>query len=103
MRHKTFTTFTLFLVVAAAAGCGDASAQRASTEPATSMPSCRAGAVRRVGSAKVAYAAVVKWRATVSRRPGGPAFARFGRLNQNGVAMIFAVRAKRVDAHCRPA
>ncbi len=103
MRHRTFTTFTLLLAVAAAAGCGDASAQRASTEPPAAKQTCRAGTVRRVGSAKVAYAAVVKRRAIVSRRPGGPAFARFGRVNQNGVAMIFAVRGKRFDARCRAA
>jgi lipoprotein-anchoring transpeptidase ErfK/SrfK len=103
MRHKTFTTFTLLLAVAAAVASGDASARRASTDPPASTQACHAGTIRRVGSAKVAYAAVVKRRATVSRRPGGPVFARFGRVNQNGVAMIFGVRGKRVDAGCRTA
>ena len=61
---------------------------------------CRAGAFRRLGSQKVALAAVVRSRATVSR--GGRVFARFGRLNMNRVPTIFSIRGARVDAHCAP-
>jgi lipoprotein-anchoring transpeptidase ErfK/SrfK len=38
----------------------------------------------------------------VSARPGGRPFARFGRLNQNGVPTIFSVRGLRVNRRCRP-
>src|SRR5206468_8941962 len=59
-----------------------------------------AGAFHRQGSEKLAYVAVVRSRAAVSR--GGRVFARFGRLNVNGVPTIFSIRGARVDAHCNP-
>ena len=108
MRHRTFTTCTLFLAVAAA-GCGGAAkakeARPAPHEPQQPQPqgACVAGTFHRVGSAKLAYAAVVKSHATVSKRPGGRPFVRFGRLNQNHVSTIFSVRGKRLDAQCRAA
>ena len=100
MRHRTFTTFTLLLVLAA--GCGGQQAKPAHPAAAPRR-ACAPGSVRHVGSAKLAYAAVVRSHATVSSRPGRRAFARFGRLNENGVPTIFGVRGVRVDAHCRPA
>src|SRR3954464_13891798 len=107
MRHQIFTP--CFLLVALAAGCGAAGPTDAgpSTQPAQppvvkQQPSCAAGSFRRVGSAKVAYAAVVRSRATVSHRPGGRAFARFGRLNVNRVPTVFSIRGLRVDGRCRP-
>ena len=63
---------------------------------------CAAGSFHHLGSARRAYAAIVRSRATVSRRPGGPAFARFGRLNVNHVPTIFSIRGARVDARCNP-
>ena len=39
----------------------------------------------------------------MARRPGGRAFATFGRLNVNRVPTIFSARAARLDAHCRRA
>jgi lipoprotein-anchoring transpeptidase ErfK/SrfK len=60
---------------------------------------CEAGTFRRVGSAKLAYAAVVRSRASVATRGG---VARFGRLNQNGVPTVFSIRGARIDRHCRP-
>jgi len=100
MRHHTFTTFTLLLVLAA--GCGEQPTKHA--RPATRPErTCTAGAFHRLGSARLAYAAIVKSRAAVSSRPGARAFARFGRLNQNGVPTIFAARGLRVDRRCRPA
>jgi lipoprotein-anchoring transpeptidase ErfK/SrfK len=50
----------------------------------------------------VAYAAIVRSRATVSRRPGTRAFASFRRLNVNRVPTIFSIRAALVDAKCNP-
>jgi lipoprotein-anchoring transpeptidase ErfK/SrfK len=57
----------------------------------------------RLGSEELAFAAVVHSHATVSARPGGRAFASFGRLNQNGAPTIFSARGVRVDRRCRPA
>jgi lipoprotein-anchoring transpeptidase ErfK/SrfK len=51
---------------------------------------------------KLAYAAVVRSQATAVTRPGGRVLARFGRLNQNGVPTVFAIRGARVDRRCRP-
>jgi lipoprotein-anchoring transpeptidase ErfK/SrfK len=102
MRHQTFTTFTLLLFLAA--GCGGEAAKQARPEPQPAQArTCAAGPVRQLGSSKLAYAAIVRTQAAVSSRPGGQAFARFGRMNQNGVPTIFAVRGVRVDRHCRPA
>jgi lipoprotein-anchoring transpeptidase ErfK/SrfK len=63
---------------------------------------CSAGGTHRLGSARLAYAAIVRSRATVSRRPGSTAFASFGRLNVNRVPTIFSIRAARVNAKCNP-
>jgi lipoprotein-anchoring transpeptidase ErfK/SrfK len=100
MRHQTFTTFTLLLLLAA--GCGGGSRHAQPPRPPERERTCRAGAVRHLTSPKLAYAAVVRSQASVSARPGGRMFARFGRLNQNGVPTIFSIRAARVDRHCRP-
>jgi lipoprotein-anchoring transpeptidase ErfK/SrfK len=63
---------------------------------------CAAGSVEAVGSPRRAYAAVVVSRAEASRRPGGPVFARFGRLNVNGVATVFEILQARLDRGCAP-
>jgi lipoprotein-anchoring transpeptidase ErfK/SrfK len=102
MRYQTFTTFTLLLAFAAA-GCGGAAKQsQAPTRKSEPTRTCKVGSFRRLGSAKVAYAAVVRSQATVAARPGGPVFARFGRLNENRVPTIFSIRGERVDRRCRP-
>src|SRR5689334_9247337 len=105
MRHQTFTTFTLLLLLLA--GCGGEAAKHAQAKPPAPprLPerTCTAGAVRHLGSPKVAYAAVVRSRAAVSSQPGGRVFARYGRLNQNGVPTIFSIRGVRVDRLCHPA
>jgi lipoprotein-anchoring transpeptidase ErfK/SrfK len=96
-RHKIFTVSLLLLLVGA--GCGGT--KRAETTLTTPRArTCQAGAFQRQGSEKVAFAAVVRSHAAVSR--GGRVFARFGRRNINGVPMIFSIRGARVDAHCRP-
>jgi lipoprotein-anchoring transpeptidase ErfK/SrfK len=102
-RHRIFTTCLLVLALAGCGGGGANEAKRPQTTPAPPPArTCAAGAFHRVGSARLAYAAVVRSHATVSRRPGGRPFARFGRLNVNRVPTVFSVRGARVDRHCRP-
>ena len=60
------------------------------------------GSFHRLGSRKLAYAAVVRHRATVSHRPGEAPFARFGPLNINHVPTVFSIRGAVVDATCKP-
>jgi lipoprotein-anchoring transpeptidase ErfK/SrfK len=98
-RHQTFTTFLLLLLFAA--GCGGTKQARPAR---TAHPerTC-APAFHPLGSARLAYAAVVRGRASVSRHPGARAFATFGKLNVNGVPTIFSIRGVRVDRRCRPA
>ncbi len=61
---------------------------------------CRPKSVRRVGTTRTSYAAVVRKRAIAFRRPGQSELARFGPRNVNGVPTVFAVLAKQVDRHC---
>ena len=101
MRYRTFTTFTLLLALAAA-GCGGAAKQAQAPRPKPRPArTCRVGSFRHLGSARLAYAAVVRSQAAVSSRSGGRVFARFGRLNINRVPTIFAIRGARVDRRCR--
>jgi lipoprotein-anchoring transpeptidase ErfK/SrfK len=106
LRHRTFTTL-LLLVGLSAPGCASGSHTSApkaalpATSPAPAVPVCSARTVRRLGSAKLAYAAVVRTRATVSSRPGGRPFATFGRLNVNRVPTVFAIRGVRLNRRCR--
>jgi hypothetical protein len=69
--------------------------------PSPAPRSCEPG-LRPVGSAKRAYAAVVDRAPTRAyRQPDRKPFARFGRLNVNGVPTVFGVLGKVVDARCR--
>jgi lipoprotein-anchoring transpeptidase ErfK/SrfK len=99
----------LGVVVAVLAGCGGAQTGESPAEvpAAEAMPqpaparSCRPGA-RRLGSVERSYAAlVVRAPARAYRRPGGRPFASFGRMNVNGVPMVFGVLGKVVDGRCR--
>ena len=67
---------------------------------AESGQSCKPGSYRRYGSEELAYAAVVRSRAFAHRRPGGTVFARFGRMNQNKLPMVFGVRGALVGRRC---
>jgi lipoprotein-anchoring transpeptidase ErfK/SrfK len=97
------------LALVCLAACGGKEAQprpRTSahaTVTVTAAPAeCAAGAFRRLGSRSLAYVAIVRRHATVARRPGGRTFARFGRLNVNGVPTVFSIRGARLDTNCRP-
>ena len=118
--HQTFTPFlrgyasvvvralavipTLVLGLTLLVGCGGAEKKQQAVGaaiPAKSR-SCAEGSFRRLGSPRLAYAAVVRSRATVSHRPGARAFASFRRLNVNRVPTIFSIRGAVVDAGCKP-
>jgi lipoprotein-anchoring transpeptidase ErfK/SrfK len=100
IRHRIYTLSTLALATAAVAGA----ATPLPHAPAPPQASCEAGAIERWGTTKLAYAAVVRVkRASVAHRPGGRAFATFGRRNANRVNTIFGVRAARLNQRCRPA
>jgi hypothetical protein len=64
---------------------------------------CEPGETRRVGSARVAQAAVVRERAVAFRLPGGPPIHTFGARNVNRVPTVFGVLAERLGADCEPA
>jgi lipoprotein-anchoring transpeptidase ErfK/SrfK len=85
------------------AGCGGtAKRPDVRAEIAAKARTCADGSIQRLGSSRLAYAAIVRSRATVSRRPGTRAFASFGRLNVNRVPTIFSIRGAQVDASCKP-
>jgi lipoprotein-anchoring transpeptidase ErfK/SrfK len=71
------------------------------SSPAKSR-TCLDGSFRRLGSSRLAYAAVVRSRATVRRRPGGAVLARFGKVNVNGVPTVFSIRGAVLGRNCRP-
>jgi L,D-transpeptidase catalytic domain len=62
---------------------------------------CRGGVLHPVGTARIAYAGVVKRRAAVYRRPGRQRMARFGRLNQNGYPTTFGIVGAIVTRSCK--
>jgi lipoprotein-anchoring transpeptidase ErfK/SrfK len=83
-------------------GCGGAKkTPDVRADNAAKTRRCADGAFQRLGSSRLTYAAVVRSRATVSRRPGARAFVRFRRLNVNRVPTVFAIRGAVVDATCK--
>src|SRR5438128_676081 len=106
--HQSSTPFSLMAVcvlglcLGVVAGCGGASGgKRADVSPSIG-DHCRRGSFHRLGSSRSAYAAIVRSEAAVAPKPGEPPFARFHRLNVNGVATIFSIRGAIVDAACQP-
>ena len=91
-RHRIFTVVLPALAAACVAATGAS---------ADEVGGCRDGAFQRLGSTRLAFAAVVRSRAAVARRPGGRPFATFGRRNINRVPTIFSIRGARVGADCR--
>ena len=85
-------------------GCGakEKHKEKVVLPPVAPIKTCVGGSVRKVGSSRLAFAAVVRSQAAVSRRPRGRPFARFGSVNPNGVQMVFAIRRMQVDAGCKP-
>jgi lipoprotein-anchoring transpeptidase ErfK/SrfK len=85
-------------------GCGGAEKKQpdVGAEIAPKSRACVAGSFQRLGSSRLAYAAIVRSRATVSHRPGARPFASFHKLNVNRVPTIFSIRGALVDAKCQP-
>jgi lipoprotein-anchoring transpeptidase ErfK/SrfK len=104
--HQTFTLslpLALVLGLGVLGGCGGAEKETdVSATIKARARTCAAGSFHRLGSRKLAFAAVVRSRAVVLREPGRRSFARFGRLNVNGVPTIFSIRGAVVDRECRP-
>jgi hypothetical protein len=94
----------LVLALAACGGMSEAGGSTATKSAATQVRpathSCTPG-LRRLGSERVAYAAVVQRPVLAYRRPGRAPFARFGLKNVNGVATVFGVVGKVVGRSCR--
>ena len=96
---KSWTASGVLLICCAsvaAAGCGVAKHERRAAEPKR----CRPGTVRPLVASDHTYAAVVRTFARAFRRPGAKPFARFARLNQNGVPTVFGVRAAVLRRDC---
>jgi lipoprotein-anchoring transpeptidase ErfK/SrfK len=116
--HRTFTPFlrryasvaVRALVVISAlgltllGGCGGADKKQpdVGADIAPKSRTCVAGSFQRLGSSRLAYAAIVRSRATVSGRPGARPFASFHKLNVNRVPTIFSIRGALVDVKCKP-
>ena len=83
-----------------AAGCGSGS--RHEGVLGAEIPHCRAGEVRPLGTARIAYAAVAERRLNAFRSPGRGAIARFGTENANGVPTVFGILAVKLGATCAP-
>lgn len=56
-----------------------------------------------LGSVRVAYAALLADAAVARRRPGGPAVARLGRLDENRLPTVLGVLGLKRRRDCRPA
>lgn len=64
---------------------------------------CAPGSVRSLVSGDRSYAVDARGLVRVHRTPGGRPFARFGKLNLNGVPMVFAAVDAVMGARCRAA
>ncbi len=66
-------------------------------------PACATGAAKNLVSTQRTYAVDVRGLVRVHRKPGGAAFARFGRYNVNGVPTVFAALEAVLGAGCKAA
>jgi hypothetical protein len=93
----------LALVALAAAGCG--SSHRGTDVKgvlAAEAEKCRAGAMLPLRSPRLAYAAVVKRKASAYRLPARTLIARFGKVNLNDYPTVFGVLGAVVRPDCTP-
>jgi lipoprotein-anchoring transpeptidase ErfK/SrfK len=93
------------IALALLSGCGGSDSEggeRVVASIAGKSRTCAAGSFRRLGSRRLAYAALVSSRAPVFSRPGGRLLAQFGKLNVNRVPTVFSIRGTLVDGTCKP-
>src|SRR5437763_6099517 len=94
------------IVAAALAGCGGStgapSEPLAHAAPRPPDRTCRVGAESRLGSKRLAYAAVAQRPLRAFRSPGGAPFATFPRVNANGVPNVFGVLGVVKGRDCKP-
>jgi lipoprotein-anchoring transpeptidase ErfK/SrfK len=67
------------------------------------VPLCAPGSLVRFDKPGISYAVTVRHSVVAYRAPGTRPFARFGRLNVNGVPNVFAVLGARLNRTCRAA
>ena len=96
MISRSVTIPSLVVLLLAAAGCGGS--RQGGVLGAHMTRSCASG-FHAVGSTRLAWAAVVRRPTHAYRSPGRHSFARFDRLNANGVPMVFSV-VGRIDGAC---
>jgi len=102
-RMRRALSLLVLAVLAAACGSTREPAQtttRSESVQGTTATRCRAGTLVPAGSAKVAYAAVVRERAVAYRAPGGERIASFGKLNANRYPTVLGVLGRVIDAEC---
>jgi lipoprotein-anchoring transpeptidase ErfK/SrfK len=90
----------------AVSGCGAARKESAPARTSTVLtaatePCASSSGERRLGSARVAYAAAAPKGALAYAEPGGAVLARFGPKNVNDYPTVFGVVGKVVGADCR--
>src|SRR5207244_363109 len=88
------------LLVGCGGGHADARSTRTAPPHVVKARTCEPG-LRRLGSTRVAYAAVVQHPVRAYRRPGHTPFARFGLQNVNGVNTVFGVTGAVLTGSCR--
>jgi lipoprotein-anchoring transpeptidase ErfK/SrfK len=102
VRRPAISTALGLLLLSGCGGSGRGAEPKVAATIAAQSKRCAAGSFHRLGSAKLAYAAVVRSRAPVFHRPGGRLLASFGKRNVNRVPTIFSVRGAVVDVKCNP-
>lgn len=89
----------VFIVSVVAAGAVALVAPR----PAVAEPGVCAASVKRLGSDRVAYAAMARRALTAYRSPGRGRLASFQKKNVNAYPTVFGIRGVVLDRECRPA
>lgn len=107
MTIKTFVLDRLLPATVATGGCLAVALVFTSSIQASktgrTAPVCSAGTTKSLVTSTRSYAVDVRRLVHVHRKPGGRAFARFGRLNVNNVPTVFAALESVAGAGCKAA
>src|SRR4051812_49178835 len=90
---------TAAAALAVLAGC--AGGARHTAPPRPPAKHCATGSERRVGSERLAWAAVARRPTVAFRAPGRERIGRFGLVNVNRYPTVFGVLEERLDTSCR--